>query len=94
MGALALGGQKTLHVQVDGVVVGLDAKHRIIQIHRLLRLGSFAAVNVEFHYASGLRMTTVEPLWPGTAPFTTSKPSSGMTFNTSRFSMVTRELPI
>ena len=64
--ALALGGQETLHVQVDGVVVGLDAKHRIIQIHRLLRLGSFAAVNVEFHYASGLRMMTVEPLWPGT----------------------------
>ena len=59
---LALGGQEALHIEVNRVVVWLDAKHRIVEVHRLLRLGSFAAVNAQFHDASGLRMITVAPL--------------------------------
>ena len=49
--ALALSGQILLHVQIDRVVVGLNAEDGIIEFGLLAGSGAVDFQNVEFHCA-------------------------------------------
>ena len=49
--ALALSGQILFHVEIDGVIVGLDAEDGIVEFGLLTGSGAVDFQNVQFHSA-------------------------------------------
>ena len=82
MSTLTLVSHKLLYIQVDGMVIGLNAEDRFVQRNLSSGVFTFNVKYANFHYFS---IITIEPLQPGIEPFTKRRLCSAITFNTCRF---------
>src|SRR5690606_2911727 len=89
--ALTLIGQVALYIQVNSVIVGLNAEYRIGKAYLSSRV--FSAIFYD-RYLHHFTRIIVEFFAPGTAPLTTMTFCSGRILTTRRFVTFTRSLPM
>ena len=82
MSALTLVGEVLLHIEIYGMLVCINSKHRVVQHSLAAGVFTFYVVYCEFHYFS---IITIEPLLPGIEPLIIITLCSGITFTTLRF---------
>ena len=84
MGSLALVGQELLNIEINGMLVRLgDGEDLIVKGHLATGVLTLNVIYCEFHYY--ISIITIEPLLPGTEPFTMRRLFSGNTLITCRF---------
>ena len=82
VGTLTLVSEVLLHVEINGMLVGIDCEHLIGELSLATGVLTLDIVDCDFHYFS---IKTIEPLLPGIDPFIRSTLCSGSTLTTRRF---------
>ncbi len=76
--ALTLVGEVLLHIEINGMLVGIDCEHLVGELGLAAGILTFDIVDYDFHYFS---IKTIEPLLPGIEPLMREHVVLGKHFN-------------